>query len=106
MARMTPETRTRLEAFKAVKVKHPRLEEVDQQVTQAIDEHAGYTHLLLYGPSGVGKSTVIRRRPPPGPRPRGANRSPALGYGHLCTPGLLPPGLTGPQGPCGRPRTP
>ena len=61
MARMTPETRTRLEGFKAVKVKHPRLDEVDQQVTQAIDEHAGYTHLLVYGPSGVGKSTVIRR---------------------------------------------
>jgi hypothetical protein len=61
MARMTPETRTRLEGFKAVKVKHPRLDEVDQQVTQAIDEHAGYTHLLLYGPSGVGKSTVMRR---------------------------------------------
>jgi hypothetical protein len=58
---MTHETRAQLEAFKAVKVKHPRLEEVDQQVTQAIDEHAGYTHLLLYGPSGVGKSTVIRR---------------------------------------------
>ena len=30
MARMTPETRTRLEGFKAVKVKHPRLDEVDQ----------------------------------------------------------------------------
>ena len=61
MARMTSETRTRVEGFKAVKVKHPRLDEVDQQVTQAIDEHAGYTHLLLYGPSGVGKSTVMRR---------------------------------------------
>jgi DNA polymerase III delta prime subunit len=61
MARMTPETRTRLEGFQAVKVKHPRLDEVDQQVTQAIDTHAGYTHLLLYGPSGVGKSTVMRR---------------------------------------------
>ena len=61
MARMTLETRTRLEGFKAVKVKHPRLDEVDHQVTQAIDEHAGYTHLLVYGPSGVGKSTVIRR---------------------------------------------
>ena len=61
MARMTAETRRHVEGFKAVKVKHPRLDEVDQQVTQAIDEHAGYTHLLLYGPSGVGKSTVIRR---------------------------------------------
>ena len=61
MARMTAETRRHVEGFKAVKVKHPRLDEVDQQVTQAIDEHAGYTHLLLYGPSGVGKSTVVRR---------------------------------------------
>ena len=61
MARMTPEARARLEAFKAVKVKHPRLEEVDRVVTQAIEEPAGSTHLLLYGPSGVGKSTVTKR---------------------------------------------
>ena len=61
MAWMTQEARGRLEAFKAVKVKHPRLEEVDRLVTQAIEEHTGYTHLLLYGPSGVGKSTVTRR---------------------------------------------
>jgi len=61
MARMTPEARARLEAFKAVKVKHPRLEEVDLLVTQMIEEPAGATHLLLYGPSGVGKSTVTKR---------------------------------------------
>lgn len=61
MARMTPEARARLEAFKAVKVKHPRLEEVDRVVTQTIEEPAGSTHLLLYGPSGVGKSTVTKR---------------------------------------------
>ena len=61
MARMTPEARARLEAFKAVKVKHPRLEEVDRLVTQMIEEPAGATHLLLYGPSGVGKSTVTKR---------------------------------------------
>jgi DNA polymerase III delta prime subunit len=61
MARISPEARARLEAFKAVKVKHPRLEEVDRQVTQLIEEHAGATHLLLYGPSGVGKSTVAKR---------------------------------------------
>ncbi len=61
MPRLTHEAHTQLEAFKAVKVKHPRLDEVDQHVTQALDEHAGYTHLLLYGPSGVGKSTVIHR---------------------------------------------
>ena len=61
MARMPPEARARLEAFKAVKVKHPRLEEVDRVVTQTIEEPAGSTHLLLYGPSGVGKSTVTKR---------------------------------------------
>jgi AAA domain len=61
MARMTPEARARLEAFKAVKVKHPRLEEVDRLVAQMIEEHAGATHLLLYGPSGVGNSTVTKR---------------------------------------------
>jgi hypothetical protein len=58
---MTPEMRAQLEAFKAVKVKHPRLAEVDQQVSQAIAEHAGYAHLLVYGPSGVGKSTMIHQ---------------------------------------------
>jgi AAA domain len=61
MARLTPEARARLEAFKAVKVKHPRLDEVDRQVTHPIEEPAGATHLLLYGPSGVGKSTVTKR---------------------------------------------
>lgn len=61
MPRMTHEAPAPWEAFKAVKVTHPRLAEVDQQVTQAIDEHAGSTPLLLYGPSGVGKSTVSRR---------------------------------------------
>jgi polynucleotide 5'-kinase involved in rRNA processing len=60
MARMSQEARIRLEAFKSVRVKHPRLEEVDRLVTQAIEEHAGYSHLLVYGPSGVGKSMVTR----------------------------------------------
>src|SRR5712692_9347037 len=61
MARMTHEARAALSALKAVKVKHPRLEEVDRVISQAIEEHAGFTHVLLHGPSGVGKSTVMRR---------------------------------------------
>ena len=61
MSRMTHEMRSLLSAFKAVRVKHPRLEEVDRAVTQAIYEHASYAHLMLYGPSGVGKSTVMHR---------------------------------------------
>ena len=61
MARIPPEARAHLDAFKAVKVRHPHLDEADQLLSQAIDEHAGYTHVLLYGPSGVGKSTLTRR---------------------------------------------
>jgi DNA polymerase III delta prime subunit len=60
MARMSNDARVQLEAFKEVRVKHPRLEEVDDVISQAIEEHAGHSHLLVYGPSGVGKSTVTR----------------------------------------------
>lgn len=58
---MTPEMKARLSAFKEVKVKHPRLEEVDRAVMRAIDEHASYSQLMLFGPTGVGKSTVAKR---------------------------------------------
>src|SRR5690349_16000542 len=61
MARLTPEARAKLDAFKAVKVRHPHLDAADRLLSHAIEEHAGYTHALLYGPSGVGKSTVTRR---------------------------------------------
>lgn len=58
---MTPEQQAKLAAFKEVKVKHARLEEVDRAVTRAINEHASYTQLTVYGPSGAGKTTVARR---------------------------------------------
>src|SRR5947208_2914533 len=58
---MEPQLRERLEAFKNLKVKHPRLEEMDRALTRAIHEHTSYTLLALYGPSGVGKSTVMKR---------------------------------------------
>lgn len=51
----------RLEAFKAFKVKHPRLEEIDRALMRAIAGHRSYTLLALYGASGVGKSTVMKR---------------------------------------------
>lgn len=50
----------RLDAFKAFRVRHPRLEEVDQQISRAIDGHRSYTLLALYGASGVGKPTVMK----------------------------------------------
>lgn len=58
---MTPEQKAQLAAFKEVKVKHARLKEVDQVVTRAINEHASYTQLTVYGPSGAGKTTIAKR---------------------------------------------
>src|SRR2546430_5329106 len=62
---LTPEEQARLAAFKAYAVNHTRLDEVDQQLTQAILEPAGFAHVVVYGPSGVGKTTMIRRGTPP-----------------------------------------
>ena len=60
MAYLIGEARTRLDAFKAVMVKHARLSEVDAALSLAIEEHADSTHVLLCGPGGVGKSTVLK----------------------------------------------
>jgi hypothetical protein len=51
----------RLQAFIDFKVKHPRLQEIDDTLMQAMRGHRIYTLLPLYGASGVGKSTVLRR---------------------------------------------
>lgn len=61
MPLLSPQAQAQLKAFADVKVKHPRLEEADRAVTHAMAAPAGYTHLLLYGPSGVGKSTMMTR---------------------------------------------
>src|SRR5438552_14082281 len=58
---LSPEDQTRLGTFKAYAVNHALLEEVDARLTQAILEPAGFAHLLVYGPSGVGKTTMLRR---------------------------------------------
>src|SRR2546426_7603989 len=58
---LTPADQARLATFKAYAVNHARLDEVDMQLTQAILEPAGFAHVLVYGPSGVGKTTMIRR---------------------------------------------
>jgi len=50
----------RLQAFIDFKVKHPRLEEMDDTLMQAIYGHRTYTLLPIYGAGGVGKSTVLK----------------------------------------------
>ncbi|GAC1347607.1 MAG: ATP-binding protein [Ktedonobacteraceae bacterium] len=60
---LTPETlpTNPLEDFKTLKVRHPRLEEVEQFLLRVIAGHRSYTLLDLYGASGVGKSTIIEQ---------------------------------------------
>lgn len=60
---LTPETlpTNPLEDFKTLKVRHPRLEEVEQFLLRVISGHRSYTLLDLYGASGVGKSTIIEQ---------------------------------------------
>src|SRR6266699_2194746 len=59
MAQLTPEDRARLDAFKAVTVKHAHLRHVDDQLSLWVEEHTDATHVLLCGPGGVGKSKAL-----------------------------------------------
>ena len=61
MHSLDPEIQARLGAFQQYKIKHPHLEEIDHLLMNAIQEHTSYSLLALYGPSGVGKSTVMKR---------------------------------------------
>src|SRR5262245_37095056 len=49
----------RLDQCKAFAAWHPLLDLVEREVLHAIWEPAGFAYLLVYGPSGVGKSTMI-----------------------------------------------
>lgn len=50
-----------LTQFKEYAVLHPQLARVDMLLIRAIREPAGFAHVLVYGPSGVGKTTMIRQ---------------------------------------------
>jgi hypothetical protein len=52
---------SKLTHFKEYAVSHPQLVQVDQVLMRAIREPAGFAHVLVYGPSGVGKTTMIRQ---------------------------------------------
>src|SRR5438105_10515613 len=58
---LSAEAAARLKQFKDYAVLHPQLAQVDLQLTRAIEEPAGFAYVLLYGPSGVGKTTVLRQ---------------------------------------------
>ncbi len=58
---LTVRDRQKLERFKDYAVSHSVLAKVDRELMRAIREPAGFAHVLLYGPSGVGKTTMIRQ---------------------------------------------
>ncbi len=55
------ESQAKLATFKAYAVNHALLQDVDRRLMQAIAEPAGFSHVLVYGPSGVGKSTMLQQ---------------------------------------------
>jgi hypothetical protein len=52
---------SQLNHFKEYAISHPQLAQVDMLLMSAIREPAGFAHVLVYGPSGVGKTTMIRQ---------------------------------------------
>jgi DNA polymerase III delta prime subunit len=52
---------SQLNHFKEYAVSHPQLAQVDMLLMGAIREPAGFADVLVYGPSGVGKTTMIRQ---------------------------------------------
>jgi hypothetical protein len=51
----------RLDYFKGFTIAHPLLKEADAALKQAIHEPAGWSLIFVYGPTGVGKTTLRRR---------------------------------------------
>lgn len=49
----------RLQRFKDYAISHTMLADIIKELKRAIVEPAGFSHVLLFGPSGVGKTTVI-----------------------------------------------
>ena len=58
---LSPHDQARVTTFKAYAVTHPHLEDTGTALMQAMREPAGFAHVLLYGPTGVGKTTVLQR---------------------------------------------
>jgi len=61
-ARLTQAPAARLAYLKTCTIAHPRLQEVDQALREAISEPTGALLIFFYGPTGVGKTTVLQRR--------------------------------------------
>lgn len=58
---LSARAREKLDRFKEYAVSHTQLDLVDKVLMRAIREPAGFAHVLVYGPSGVGKTKMIRQ---------------------------------------------
>ena len=58
---LSAEARDRPKRFKEYAIFHPLLQQVERQLTHAIEEPAGFAYVLLHGPTDVGKTTMIRQ---------------------------------------------
>ena len=47
--------------FQQATITHRLLEQTDRAVMRAIREHGGFAYVLVYGPSGAGKTTMIQQ---------------------------------------------
>jgi DNA polymerase III delta prime subunit len=61
MENFSESAQSQLNQFKEYAISHPQLAQVDMLLMGAIREPAGFAHVLVYGPSGVGKTTMIRQ---------------------------------------------
>jgi hypothetical protein len=59
VTRFDQAARARFDAFAATTIAHPALEAADREVQALIEEPAGSAVVLVFGPTGVGKSTLI-----------------------------------------------
>mgnify|MGYP001159352168 CR=1 FL=1 len=59
---LTQSPAARLAYFTACTIAHPRLQEADQALREAISAPTGALLVFFYGPTGVGKTTVLQRR--------------------------------------------
>lgn len=56
---LSAEAQAKLEAFVEFTVAHPKLLEADRRIRAFVDQPAGAAILLVFGPTGVGKTTLL-----------------------------------------------